>query len=146
MSEESRAKMRDAAKRRPSNRLGTHHSEETKAAIRSITRERTPRGESHYAFTNGKSQRAFSDRRRVEYTDWRRAVFERDRYTCQKCGDAKGGNLRAHHVKPFATHPELRFEVANGITLCHPCHELEHFKPDSVRNERKRKRGERLYR
>ena len=59
--------------------------------------------------------------------------------------DSRGGNLRAHHVQPFAKHPERRFDVANGITLCHPCHELKHFKPDSTRNIRKLKRGEKLW-
>lgn len=41
--------------------------------------------------------------------------------------------------------PELAYDVSNGVTLCHPCHELRHFKPDSIRNQRKLKRGERLW-
>jgi hypothetical protein len=57
----------------------------------------------------------------------------------------RGGNLRAHHVKLFAKHPELRFVVSNGLTLCHPCHELKHFKPTSIRNVRKLKRGEPIW-
>jgi len=52
---------------------------------------------------------------------WRAAVFHRDDYTCQKCGH-RGGRLNAHHIKPYATHPELRFDVSNGITLCVDCH------------------------
>jgi hypothetical protein len=39
----------------------------------------------------------------------------------------------------------LRYDVANGVTLCHGCHELEHFKPGSIRNLRKAKRGSTLY-
>lgn len=64
----------------------------------------------------------------AEYAAWRLAVFARDCFACRCCGDARGGNLRAHHVKPFATHPDLRFDVDNGLTLCEPCHELEHRK------------------
>lgn len=56
------------------------------------------------------------------YRNWRKAVFERDNFACVVCGDATGGNLEADHIKPFAGFPELRYEVANGRTLCIPCH------------------------
>ncbi len=52
---------------------------------------------------------------------WRKAVFARDDYTCQLC-DKRGGYLEAHHRKPFAYFPELRFEISNGQTLCRKCH------------------------
>lgn len=61
-----------------------------------------------------------------EYRAWRRAVVERDERTCQRCGAAGlGRNIHAHHIKPFKDHPELRFDVANGITLCAACHVIE---------------------
>jgi len=145
MSEESRRKMSESAKKRGSNRTGAQHTFETRARIREVTRERTARGEHHYAYTHGKAQRAFDDRRRPEYQEWRNAVFLRDNFTCQKCGSDKGGYLRAHHVLHFSKHPTLRYDVANGVTLFHRCHELEHFKPDSIRNLRKAKRGSTLY-
>jgi len=56
-----------------------------------------------------------------EYAQWRRAVFERDNYTCQFCGQ-RGGRLNADHIKPLLYHPELMFELSNGRTLCEPCH------------------------
>jgi hypothetical protein len=56
-----------------------------------------------------------------EYIQWRKAVYKRDNFTCKRCG-AYGVKLEAHHIKRFATHPELRFEVSNGITLCKSCH------------------------
>jgi 5-methylcytosine-specific restriction endonuclease McrA len=59
-----------------------------------------------------------------QYGEWRKAVYTRDDYTCQECG-AKG-NIVAHHVKPWAHYPELRFEVSNGITLCDDCHATKH--------------------
>lgn len=56
-----------------------------------------------------------------EYKFWRTTVFNRDNYTCQKCG-IRGGKLEANHVLPFAYYPDLRFEVLNGETLCKECH------------------------
>jgi 5-methylcytosine-specific restriction endonuclease McrA len=58
-----------------------------------------------------------------EAIEWRNAVFERDDYTCQRCGE-RGGYLEAHHDLPFAYFPEQRFELLNGMTLCRPCHDL----------------------
>lgn len=58
------------------------------------------------------------------YFEWRRAVYERDGYLCVRCGN--GGQLQAHHVKPWAHYPDERFNIANGETLCVGCHEREH--------------------
>ena len=58
----------------------------------------------------------------IEYKEWRRKVFERDHFTCIMCGDNRGGNLEADHIKPFAQYPELRLDINNGRTLCHECH------------------------
>ena len=58
----------------------------------------------------------------LAYKLWRESVYKRDNYTCIWCGDNKGGNLEADHIKPFALFPELRFVVDNGRTLCASCH------------------------
>jgi len=78
-------------------------------------------GENHWNWKGGISPRSTKT---IEYKAWRQKVFERDNYTCQKCGDSKGGNLNAHHIKTFKNYPELRFEVNNGITLCSVCHRI----------------------
>lgn len=56
-----------------------------------------------------------------EYKAWRIAVFERDKYTCQICGQV-GWTLHAHHISPFCADMAGRLDVANGQTLCEPCH------------------------
>ena len=64
-----------------------------------------------------------------QYKEWRCSVFMRDDWTCQKCGKRSKANeyllIHAHHIKPFATHKHLRFELSNGITLCKKCHDKE---------------------
>ena len=57
-----------------------------------------------------------------EYYKWRKQVYEKDNYTCQVCGDDKGGNLNAHHLDGYNWCKEKRFDVNNGITLCEICH------------------------
>ncbi len=63
------------------------------------------------------------DRNSREYKEWRKAVLERDNYTCAECHEI-GGCLHAHHIKAWADYPELRFELSNGVTLCKECHKL----------------------
>jgi hypothetical protein len=57
----------------------------------------------------------------LKYQLWRKAVFERDNYTCLFC-NKRGGNLEADHIKQFAYFPELRLVLSNGRTLCKSCH------------------------
>ena len=61
----------------------------------------------------------------AEYRNWRTKVFERDGYTCQKCGK-KGEELNAHHIKSYSKFKRLRLNVSNGITLCELCHKEKH--------------------
>ena len=64
-------------------------------------------------------------RNTAQYKKWRTLVFKRDDYTCQHCG-IRGGELNAHHVKPFAKYKNLRYDVDNGLTLCVECHRNVH--------------------
>ena len=85
---------------------------------------------------------------------WRASVFERDNFCCVKCGDSKGGNLHAHHIKRFSviidsvikSHSHLSIDnvddrlqlieiictneelnsIENGLTLCKSCHTQIH--------------------
>ena len=58
---------------------------------------------------------------------WRELVFLRDKFTCQNldcefCQNKQGILLNAHHIKPLAVYPEIRFDINNGITYCAEFH------------------------
>ena len=57
----------------------------------------------------------------TEYREWRTAVYERDKYTCQCCGTKKGP-FNAHHLGAYNRYTKLRISLWNGITLCKKCH------------------------
>jgi len=60
-------------------------------------------------------------RKRDNYKEWRKEVFERDNYICQHCGK-EGNILNAHHIYEFSKHKDKRLIVSNGVTLCKKCH------------------------
>lgn len=84
-------------------------------------------GKNNINYKHGKSSETLA-RDLTKVNKWRRRVFERDKYICQKCGYDKGKILRAHHIASWAGFPDLRYELSNGITLCDPCHKWVHSK------------------
>ena len=75
----------------------------------------------HYDKVGRKTPASELKRKSSKWAEWRKAVFERDNYTCQDCGQV-GGILHPHHKKQVALHPELIYVVSNGETLCKDCH------------------------
>ena len=68
-----------------------------------------------------------------EYRVWRKAVFERDNWTCQVCGK-HGGNLVAHHLESYHNNPKLRTTLSNGATTCDKCHGNFHYQYGRINN------------
>ena len=65
-------------------------------------------------------------RRYPEYREWRKSVFKRDDYVCQKCGE-KGWRLNSHHIESYDINKGLRTVLENGVTLCRDCHKKFHL-------------------
>lgn len=116
--------------------FGKHHSLETKNKISKAhmgmkkpwasEQMKLLKGPLAYNWQGGITPINKQIRQSLEYRAWRKAVFQRDNYTCIWC-KARNGNgktiiLHADHIKPFAFYPELRFTVNNGRTLCITCH------------------------
>lgn len=56
------------------------------------------------------------------YKEWRGLVWERDKFKCKIANADCMGRIEAHHILGFSEYPELRYEINNGITLCHAHH------------------------
>ena len=110
---ETRKKMSEA-------RIGWKSSKETRRRMSEASKRRI--GEKGANWQGGITPKNLKIRNSIEYSLWRESVFTRDKFTCQKCDDDTGGNLRAHHIYNFADYPELRISIDNGITLCIDCH------------------------
>ncbi len=67
-----------------------------------------------------------------KYIQWREAVFKRDNWTCQECGNS-GLYIEPHHKQSWAGYPQLRYDINNGVTLCLKCHK----KTDNYKGKKK---------
>lgn len=98
---------------------GSRHTEEAKEKVRQSLLGK--RGSLSRNWQGGKTNESVIIRYSSEAKVWRKAILERDNYTCKGC-KVRGGKLEVDHIKPFAYFPELRLELSNGRTLCRPCH------------------------
>jgi len=108
----------------------------------SISKEGKRIGENNPNWKGGVTSLIEQIRHNFKYRQWRSDIFTRDNFTCQDCGDSKGGNLEAHHKKTFssilqyyeiitieeALKCEKLWDINNGITLCEECHKKIHRK------------------
>ena len=81
----------------------------------------------HWNWQGGKTPVNQRERSSKDYAEWRKAVFERDCFKCQLCGQV-GGGLQAHHIQHWSTNVNKRYQVQNGVTLCKKCHMELHKK------------------
>lgn len=58
----------------------------------------------------------------AKYRSWMFAVKKRDGWKCKISNNDCDGKLEAHHILRWSEYPELRYDINNGITLCHSHH------------------------
>lgn len=81
----------------------------------------TQSNENHYNWNPDLTDEDRADRRtQKEYRDFHRAVLQRDKYRCRKCGNKI--KLQVHHINGHNWDKENRTNIENGITLCKICH------------------------
>src|SRR3990167_9767653 len=78
-------------------------------------------GEKHWNWNSNREEDR-EDRRSCAYRDWSKNVKNRDDWKCRIADKNCDGRLEAHHILSWKDFPELRFELNNGITLCHAHH------------------------
>ena len=75
--------------------------------------------ENHPSWVNGnykKSDRPYGDSASYYF---RTKIYKRDKYKCKINNQDCKGRLEAHHILSWREYPELRYDINNGITLCH---------------------------
>jgi len=75
------------------------------------------------AAANRGKTKVFNPGRPYKHEKWMLAVLNRD-LKCVECGATT--RLQAHHLKSWKSHPELRDDIENGVTLCGKCHHGKH--------------------
>lgn len=124
---------------------GRHHTEGTRQILRQAASKPKPylRGASNGMFgrcgaDNPRWIDGSSPERQRLYAQsfWKvlaKTVYERDGYKCQRCGvpHCKGHRLHAHHILPWAGHPDTRFDLTNITTLCSECHHWVHSRANT---------------
>jgi hypothetical protein len=56
------------------------------------------------------------------YQEWRKLVWIRDEFTCRLKDNDCEGKIISHHILAWRDHPDKRYDINNGITLCHYHH------------------------
>lgn len=82
-----------------------------------------PRKEKHWKWIEDRSLLSKKQERGdYAYAEWRRNVWLRDNFKCKIANNDCVGRIEAHHILSWRDYPELRYQVNNGITLCHAHH------------------------
>lgn len=116
-SEETRMKRR-VAQLGSTHKKGWKLSEEVKKRLSELHK-----GEKAWNWIHDRSKlkkyNGHKERRSPLYREWRKNIWLRDNFKCKMDNPECKGRIEAHHILSFSKFPELRYQINNGITLCH---------------------------
>ena len=94
------------------------------ACAKILRAQNSPKGPAHYLWISDRTQlsKVGEERNSSAYQEWSRSVKIRDNKKCKISNKDCDGRLESHHILSWKDYPELRYEVNNGITLCHYHH------------------------
>ena len=138
-SEATRKKMSESAKARHARgehpMLGKAFSQESRLKMSLSKKGKTLSSETKIKLSNCKKGKLHwnykhdrtllskkQERSDSAYKEWRISVYKRDTFTCKINNENCNGRIEAHHILGWTEFPELRYEIRNGITLCHAHH------------------------
>lgn len=103
--------------------FGKHHTEESKLKISNSRKGKTTK-EKHPMWISDRSLLVKNEKKHLDgrYREWMISVKMRDSWKCKINNSDCNGRLESHHILNWADYPELRYEINNGITLCHAHH------------------------
>ena len=102
-------------------------SDESKKRWQNEEYRRLHSGENHWNYNHNLTDEDRQDRRFQDgYDEWTYNVKKQYNFTCDCCGDNRGGNLVSHHLDGYDWCKERRIDVTNGVCLCESCHKEFH--------------------
>mgnify|MGYP001596938537 CR=1 FL=1 len=89
-----------------------------------ISKNKERSGEHHYRWIKERNEVKIGDRTLHDplSKQWRKQVIGRDNWSCRIADNNCDGRLEAHHILRWVDSPDLRYDINNGITLCHAHH------------------------
>jgi len=80
--------------------------------------------EKHHKWIPNRDELVKSDKKHLDgrYREWMLAVKKIDNWKCKINNRDCNGKLESHHILNWKDYPELRYDINNGITLCHAHH------------------------
>lgn len=125
----TRQKMSEQRKGKLHPMYGKHHTEEAKVkiGIAGIGRVAWNKGlkgflagEKHWHWKKDRTQvKLDTERDGPLHKQWSKNVKSRDGWKCRIANGDCSGRLESHHILGWKSHPDLRYQINNGITLCH---------------------------
>ncbi len=114
--EEAKRKIGLAKKGKPSGMLGKTAWNKGRKGLNS--------GEKNGKWIKDRTKLVKNEKKHLDsrYTEWMKAIKNRDDWKCKIVNNDCKGRLEAHHILDWVNYPELRYDINNGVTLCQAHH------------------------